>query len=191
MNASLFLLKSYFWDGFFINTNKFKRIYFELSRLNSEHLELQKDTKEALMACRFQNRILSSMAISIRNQLKRIYFAGWFLVHFILIFTVNSGWAQSSGNKNTGFSTDIKILQEKNRAISNNQKKISTDLLQLLDSSLIPKGENIEKHAETMISNGQMKPVQNANNQREKILEATVYVYIYLKPNLDKPEPKR
>jgi len=63
------------------------------------------------------------------------------------------------------------------------QKKLSTDLLQLLDSSFIPQGQNRETLEMQMKNLGQFRPASSISPTRDgRVADDLVYVYVYLKP---------
>ena len=67
--------------------------------------------------------------------------------------------------------------------ITDAQKKLSTDLLQLLDSSFLPQGQNMETHKMQMKKSGQFRPAGSVSPKldRRVVVNDLVHVYIYLK----------
>ena len=71
-------------------------------------------------------------------------------------------------------------LQDLKSNLNHTEKKLSTDLLQLLRPEFLPEATSLENHSETMRSLKQLKPYEQTNNFEESISEGIVYVYIYL-----------
>ncbi|NWG27988.1 MAG: S8 family serine peptidase [Ignavibacteriaceae bacterium] len=114
---------------------------------------------------------------------------------FINVLIINS-FAQVDLNHQTGLlddsskniiinlESDIEFnrLQYLKSNLNNSEKKLSTDLLQLLKSEFLPEATSIENHSKTMITLKQFKPFEQANNFDDRISEGVVYVYVYLNP---------
>ncbi len=66
---------------------------------------------------------------------------------------------------------------------SHNLKKVSTDLLKLIDDDHLPQGMKKEAYRATMKKMGQLKSTESISTTRRLINEDIVYVYIYLKPD--------
>jgi len=60
------------------------------------------------------------------------------------------------------------------------QKKLSTDLLQLIHPEFLPKANSLEAHASQMKRLNQFKAADMGKNQEERIGQGMVYVYVYL-----------
>ncbi len=60
------------------------------------------------------------------------------------------------------------------------QKKLSTDLLHLVNNNFLPLATSIEAHSNTMVKFNQFKPFEFANDIQTQVLEGQVYVYVYL-----------
>ncbi len=69
-------------------------------------------------------------------------------------------------------------------ALSESQKKLSTDLLQLTDSKFLPEGTTRAAHAATMEHWGQFFPEGALPALEGKMSEERVYVYVYLRSNV-------
>jgi subtilisin family serine protease len=69
-------------------------------------------------------------------------------------------------------------------SLTDAQKKLSTDLLQLLDCRFLPQGQNMENHKMQMKKSGQLRPAGSVSPKldRRVVVNDLVYVYIYLKP---------
>lgn len=78
------------------------------------------------------------------------------------------------------------ILQVENLKINltDPQKKLSTDLLQLINSDYLPKSQTRETHELQMESLGQFRSASSVSTRAEgRLADDLVYVYIYLKPS--------
>lgn len=69
-------------------------------------------------------------------------------------------------------------------SLTDAQKKLSTDVLQLLDTRFLPQGQNMETHKMQMKKSGQFRPAGSVSPKldRRVVVNDLVYVYIYLKP---------
>ena len=75
-----------------------------------------------------------------------------------------------------------KSLSEQKSLMTSAQKKLSTDLLQLVDQKFLPQGITLESFAEMMKKQRQLKTNETAVLNAETVKEGEVYVYIYLNP---------
>ncbi len=68
-------------------------------------------------------------------------------------------------------------------SLTDAQKKLSTDVLQLLDTRFLPQGQNMETHKMKMKNSGQFRPAGSVSPKpdRRVVVNDLVYVYIYLK----------
>jgi len=64
--------------------------------------------------------------------------------------------------------------------MTDSQKKLSTDLMQLINNEFLPSANSIESHSNTMLKFKQFKPFEFANDIQTQVWEGQVYVYIYL-----------
>lgn len=82
--------------------------------------------------------------------------------------------------ENGNLLVQIPQLQEIKGNITDTQKKLSSDLLQLIDQRFLPEGTTLQSHAETMKNMNQFRPEETGILSAEMIKEGEVYVYIYL-----------
>ena len=78
-----------------------------------------------------------------------------------------------------------RLLQVENvkSRLTDAQKKLGTDVLQLLDCSFLPQGQNMENHKMQMEDSGQFRPASSVSPKQDaRVAGDMVYVYIYLKP---------
>ena len=70
-------------------------------------------------------------------------------------------------------------------SLTDAQKKLSTDVLQLLDTRFLPQGQNMETHKMQMKNSGQFRPAGSVSPRldRRVVVNDLIYVYIYLKPH--------
>lgn len=106
------------------------------------------------------------------------------------IFVYNGSYT----DKMAGGDTDVpytpkakskSILQIENvkSNLTDAQKKLSTDLLQLLGSSFLPEGQNRETLELQMKRSGQFRPASSVSSASDgRMVGDMVYVYVYLKP---------
>ncbi len=77
------------------------------------------------------------------------------------------------------------LSKNKRIVIQHQLKKVSTDLLKLIDDDNLPQSMKREAHRATMKKMGQLKSIDTMSIPSELITEDVVYVYIYLKPDTD------
>ncbi len=81
-------------------------------------------------------------------------------------------------------SEKIKTIKQRiDEQLTEGKKKLSADLLQLIDSKFLPEGTNIDTHAREMENVAQFRPSVSIAAPEDRINEGEVYVYIYLNPN--------
>jgi hypothetical protein len=102
----------------------------------------------------------------------------------LMLFVLNScllGSLCAQGKfENGNLLVQIPQLQEIKGKITDTQKKVSSDLLQLIDQRFLPEGTTLQSHAETMKNMNQFRPEETGILSAEMIKEGEVYVYIYL-----------
>lgn len=105
------------------------------------------------------------------------------LIALISILISGPSWAQTRINPalpRIKIRKSDKVLPLK-KSLSLKRKKLSTDLLQLIDSTYLPEGTNREKHVEKMKKLRQLRPKLTAAKLEDRISEGMVHVYLYLK----------
>jgi hypothetical protein len=75
---------------------------------------------------------------------------------------------------------EIQRLSELKSNLTSAQKKLSTDLVQLIDQKFLPSVTGLQSHVNSMIKLNQIKLFEQGSNLREKVTEGSVYVYIFL-----------
>lgn len=78
---------------------------------------------------------------------------------------------------------EITELSQLKQALSEAQKKLSFDIVQLIHPEFLPKATSREAHALQMEKLHQFKSAGSAENLEQRISEGMIYVYIYLNPN--------
>ncbi|MFC1787397.1 S8 family serine peptidase, partial [Halobacteriota archaeon] len=135
---------------------------------------------------------LNGMAIAANNPVKPTVDAPDEMVNNTLpVFTMAIP-SVSSKSSNTIATKDVSslsktksILQIENvkSTLTDAQKKLSTDLLQLVNSSSLPEGQNRENLKMQMENLGQFRPASSVSLAIDgRVADDLVYVYIYLKP---------
>jgi len=119
------------------------------------------------------------------------FFNLFYIVGFSMILPLQTSFAQTKGilpndlksyKSNIATSGQIKKIKQKiDKQLTESKKKLSTDLLQLIDSRFLPEGTNIETHAREMENIAQFRPSVSIKAPEDRINEGEVYVYIYLK----------
>jgi len=84
------------------------------------------------------------------------------------------------GSININSDSEIQRLANLKANLAPSLRKLSTDLLQLLNPEFLPRSTTIQQHSETMKSLKQFKPDEKAVNFEESVMEGIVYVYVYL-----------
>jgi hypothetical protein len=77
-------------------------------------------------------------------------------------------------------SVEMQKLIELKSKLTESQKKLSTDLLQLIDQKLLPSTTDLQTQVNSMIKLNQIKLFEGGNSLREQVSESSVYVYIFL-----------
>ena len=78
--------------------------------------------------------------------------------------------------------TSILQIENVKSNLTDAQKKLSTDLLQLVNSNFLPPGQNRETLEIQMKNLGQFRPASSVPKADGRVAGDLVYVYIYLKP---------
>ncbi len=76
--------------------------------------------------------------------------------------------------------------KELQSSMTSSQKKLSSDLLQLIDQRFLPGGTTLQAHAESMKKMKQFQSDEQGIVPVDKIKDSRVYVYIKLKPETQK-----
>ena len=111
---------------------------------------------------------------------------------FIAIPSIASELSNKTVTIDTSSASKVKnILQIENvkSNLTDAQKKLSTDLLQLVNSSFLPEGQNRETLEMQMKRLGQFHPASSVSLARDvgRVAGDLVYVYVYLKPPAGTP----
>ena len=105
---------------------------------------------------------------------------------FIAIPSIASELSNKTVTIDTSSASKVKnILQIENvkSNLTDAQKKLSTDLLQLVNSSFLPEGQNRETLEMQMERLGQFRPASSVSSTSDgRVAGELVYVYVYLKP---------
>jgi hypothetical protein len=111
-----------------------------------------------------------------------------FILYALFIFTSNFGIAQQLGKNMIPVSSQDKftpIADTIKSQLTESQKKISSDIIQLINTSLIPKGQSQAGLKSRMEASHQLISASNVmlNAPGNKPTSDLVYVYIYLNSN--------
>ena len=113
---------------------------------------------------------------------------------FIFFFSLTS-FAQINGSHNrkllsidsnkTGLvdfksDSEFKRLSELKSNLTLPQKKLSTDLVQLIDQEFLPSATGLQSHVNSMLKLNQIKLFEQGADLEEQVTEGSVYVYIFL-----------
>ena len=85
-----------------------------------------------------------------------------------------------SGNRTPISTAEYKAMKLE---LTESQKKLSTDLLQLIDKKFIPKGTTLENHIESMKGLKQFQSDQTGTLSINEVKKSKVYVYIKFQPD--------
>jgi len=110
----------------------------------------------------------------------------------VSVFTVAIPSLTASGSMVVRNDTDLPAISEAKSIVeienlksnlTDAQKKLSTDLLQLVDSSFLPEGQNRETLEMQMKHLGDFRPASSVSPARDgRVADDLVYIYVYLKP---------
>ncbi len=76
--------------------------------------------------------------------------------------------------------SEIQRLSELKSNLTSAQKKLSTDLVQLIDQKFLPSATGLQSHVNSMLKLNQIKLFEQGSDLRGKVTEGSVYVYIFL-----------
>ncbi len=117
------------------------------------------------------------------------------ILYLLLVISIAQSFAQNSGilenrrlesakvqylggSKNVYL--DLSEISNKKELLSEAQKKLSTDLVQLIDQKFLPSATDLQSHANSMLKLNQLKLFEQGADLRKMVTESSVYVYIFL-----------
>jgi hypothetical protein len=97
--------------------------------------------------------------------------------------TIQAAAGNDTGIPYTPEAKRILLIEKDKSNLTEGQKKLSTDLLQLVDSSFLPPGQTTENLELQMESLEQLRPAGSVSGKADgEVAGDLVYVYVYLKP---------